>query len=90
MKTSEMIWGGLIATAIFIELNPKARKKVRQFTGLSDKGKNKKEKVKDYLIKRGINKKEVDDMLKQEYNYVVKTYPNATPSKIADIIRVLY
>ena len=32
-----MIWGGLIATAIFIELNPKARKKVRQFTGLSDK-----------------------------------------------------
>ena len=37
MKTSEMIWGGLIATAIFIELNPKARKKVRQFTGLSNK-----------------------------------------------------
>lgn len=37
MKTSSLIWGGLIATAIFIEWNPKARKKIRKITGLSDK-----------------------------------------------------
>lgn len=36
MKTSSLIWGGLIATAIFIEWNPKARKKIRKITGLSD------------------------------------------------------
>ena len=49
-----------------------------------------KDKVIKNLIKAGYNEVTVNKMVNQEFDYVVKTYPEAKPAKVADIISTLW
>ena len=42
------------------------------------------------LIKYGNNKDEAKKMVDSEFDFAIKNYPNATASKLADIIRTIY
>jgi hypothetical protein len=48
-----------------------------------------KDDVTKLLVKYGNNPKEVERMVSKEFDRAVKTYPQATAKKIAEIIRVL-
>ena len=49
-----------------------------------------KDKVTKALLKGGFSEDTINKMLAQEFDYVVKTYPEAKPSKVADIISRLW
>ena len=38
------------------------------------------------LLKRGNNQESVDSMVEANFDYVVSTYPDSTPSQLAEII----
>ena len=48
-----------------------------------------KDSVAKLLVKYGNNPESVKQMIEKEFDRAVKTYPNATASKIAEIIRIL-
>lgn len=45
-----------------------------------------KDKVIAYMIKKGNNPKDAEKLANAQFDYVVKTYPNATVAKVAEII----
>lgn len=49
-----------------------------------------KAKVIKNLIKAGFNEESVNKMVDAQFNYVVATYPEAKPAKVADIISTLW
>lgn len=49
-----------------------------------------KDKVIQKLIKSGYNEATVKAMVEQQYDYVVKTYPEAKVAKVADIVSTLW
>lgn len=49
-----------------------------------------KAKVIKNLLKAGYNEESVNKMVDAQFDYVVKTYPEAKPAKIADIISTLW
>lgn len=49
-----------------------------------------KDKVIKNLLKAGFNEGSVDKMVNQEFDHVVRTYPEAKPAKVADIISRLW
>ena len=49
-----------------------------------------KAKVIKNLLKAGFNEKSVNTMVEAHFDYVVKTYPEAKPAKVADIISTLW
>jgi hypothetical protein len=46
----------------------------------------KREKLVKLLLKRGNNDESVKAMVDENYEYLIKTYPDSTPSKLAEII----
>jgi hypothetical protein len=46
----------------------------------------KRERLVKLLLKRGNNQESVDSMIQANFDYVVSTYPDSTPSKLAEII----
>jgi len=42
------------------------------------------------LLKAGFNEKSVNSMVEAHFEYVVKTYPEAKPAKVADIVSTLW
>ena len=49
-----------------------------------------KAKVIKNLLKAGFNEKSVNSMVEAHFEYVVKTYPEAKPAKVADIVSTLW
>lgn len=49
-----------------------------------------KDKVVKVLLKGGFNEETINKMIAQEFEYVIKTYPEAKPRKVADIISLLW
>ncbi len=49
-----------------------------------------KAKVIKNLLKAGFNEKSLNAMVEAHFEYVVKTYPDAKPAKIADIVSTLW
>ena len=43
-----------------------------------------------HLLKRGNNQESVDSMIKENFDYLMNTYPDSTPSELADIIICLH
>lgn len=49
-----------------------------------------KAKVIKNLLKAGFNEESVNKMVESQFDYVTKTYPEAKPAKVADIISTLW
>lgn len=49
-----------------------------------------KAKVIKNLLKAGYSEESVNNMLEAQFDYVTKTYPEAKPAKVADIISTLW
>ena len=49
-----------------------------------------KAKVIKNLIKAGYNENTVNQMVEAHFDYVVSTYPEAKPAKVADIVSTLW
>lgn len=45
-----------------------------------------KDDVLKYMVSKGNNKNDASKLIDKEYDYVINTYPNATVSKVAEII----
>ena len=47
------------------------------------------EQVISYLVKHGWNRQDAEKVVNANYEYARRTYPEATPSKIAEIVMIL-
>ena len=48
------------------------------------------EQVVSHLVKHGGNRQEAERIVSANYEYARRTYPEATPAKIAEIVMILY
>lgn len=48
------------------------------------------DKVIKNLLKAGFSEESVKKMVNEQFDYTVKTYPEAKPAKVADIISTLW
>lgn len=48
-----------------------------------------KDKVIKMLVKGGFNQASVDHMIREHFDYAVKTYPEAKPKFISDVVSTL-
>ena len=48
------------------------------------------EQVVSHLVKHGSNRQDAEKVVAANYGYARRTYPEATPAKVAEIVMILF